>query len=85
MYAYPNGRKLSRFGIVTGKKIGKAVVRNKTKRRIKESIGSFFDELQQGVDVLFVARPSITSADFAKVCSTVEFLFGRAGLLRPLG
>jgi ribonuclease P protein component len=82
MYAYPNGRKLNRFGIVTGKKIGKAVVRNKTKRRIKESIGSFLNEMQQGVDVLFVARPSITTADFAKICSTVENLVGRAGLYR---
>ena len=83
MYVHPNGGKLSRFGIVTGKKIGKAVVRNRTKRRIKESIGSFLDELHQGIDVLFVARPSIATADFAKICSTVENLAGRAGLYRP--
>lgn len=85
MYVNPNGRSLSRFGIVTGKKIGKAVVRNKTKRRIRESIGSVLDEMKQGVDVLFVARPSIATADFGQICSTVERLIGRAGLYRSSG
>ena len=85
MYVHPNGRSLSRFGIVTGKKIGKAVVRNKTKRRIRESIASVLDEMKQDFDVVFVARPSIATADFGKISSTVDRLIGRAGLYRSSG
>ena len=85
MYTHPNGGQLTRFGIVTGKRIGNAVVRNRTKRRIRESIRSFLSELQEGLDVLLVARPSIAAADFARICSTVEDLARRASLYRPSG
>lgn len=85
MYIHPNDGQVAKFGIVTGKRIGNAVVRNRVKRRIRESVRSLLSELQGGVDVLFVARPSIVAADFARIYSTVTKLARKANLYQPSG
>ena len=45
-----------RFGITTGKKIGKAVQRSRARRVIRASYYELFPDLKKGYDFVFVAR-----------------------------
>ncbi len=55
-----------RFGICVSKKIGNAVVRNKTKRRIKDIIDK--SQLQfSNKDYIIVVKKSITDAKYLQI------------------
>jgi ribonuclease P protein component len=50
----------ARLGVSVGRKVGGAVERNRTKRRIREAFWSLTDVLPAGHDFVVVARPSVT-------------------------
>lgn len=55
-----------RIGITTGKKIGKAVLRNRSRRIIREAYRELSDSIKPGYDLVFVARgktPFVKSGD----------------------
>lgn len=58
----------NRFGIVTSKKIGNAVIRNRAKRQIRAVIRKNLNDLPQSYDMVVVARFSIK----AKVFDLIE-------------
>ena len=60
-----------RFGFVCGKKIGKAVVRNKVKRRLKEIIRNQLPNLTPKLNYVFVAQEGIAELTFAKLQENV--------------
>lgn len=49
-----NGLPSSRFGIITTKKLGNAVVRNRTKRMIKSIIRQHLAKIHQGKDIVII-------------------------------
>ena len=49
----------ARLGLSVGRKIGKAVTRNKVKRAVRESFWELADGLQPGHDYVIVARPGV--------------------------
>ena len=57
----------SRLGVVTSKKIGGAVVRSRARRLLRECFRLHQRELAQPVDLVLVARPSITGKKLADV------------------
>lgn len=56
VYARKNGRKENRLGLTVGTKLGKAVRRNKVRRRLREAYRIHEDQLTTGWDIIIVAR-----------------------------
>ena len=75
----PNGLDISRYGITVSRHVGKAVVRNKIKRRFREILRQ--TQLQPGFDMVIIARASAAGADYSEMKKTTEDLLFRAGLL----
>ena len=79
MWALPNGLALSRYGCSVSKRVGKAVIRNKVKRLLRETLR--VTPLRAGWDVVFMARPAAATADYAGLSRSVADLLARAHLL----
>ncbi|MFA5536156.1 MAG: ribonuclease P protein component [Bacillota bacterium] len=82
LYLKKNNLNYTRFGFVVSKKIGKAVERNKIKRRMKEVCRLSFDSFAAGYDLIFVARRKIKGISYQLVEQEIEKLSTRAGILK---
>jgi ribonuclease P protein component len=69
----------SRVGLVTSKKVGGAVQRNRVRRRLREIIRPM--AIRPGVDLVIIARSSTGLASFDTLETSVRGLFKRAGLV----
>ncbi len=79
MRALPNGLALSRFGFAVGRRLGKAVVRNLVRRRLREALRLL--PVKPGWDVVFIARSEAVEADFWRLRAAAAGLLQRARLL----
>jgi len=61
------GSQQSRLGVVTPRFLGGAVVRSRCRRLLREVFRRHQDKLNKKVDVVLVARPSLTKQDYASV------------------
>ncbi len=69
-YVMKTKRDCARAGITTSKKIGNAVLRNRSRRIIREAYLSVLPEINTGCDIVFVARgktPFVKSSDILRV------------------
>ena len=71
----------TRLGVVTSKKIGGAVVRNRARRLMREAFRVHQQELTPPVDLVLVARQSIAGRGLAEVEKDFLAAMDRAGLL----
>jgi ribonuclease P protein component len=77
----PNNLPYSRFGFSVSRRIGKAVLRNQIKRRLREAVRLRMDQIQTGWDLVFIARNPIRNADFHEIDAACARLLRRASLL----
>jgi len=73
-----NGLALSRMGISVSRRVGSAVIRNRVKRLLRESLRQV--QVEAGWDLVFIARPSVAGAAYAQVGKSVASLLSRAGI-----
>jgi ribonuclease P protein component len=81
----PNNLDYSRCGFAVSKRIGKATLRNRVKRRLREAVRVRLAEIPGGWDLVFIARAPIKEAQFTAVERAVEQLLRRALLLSAPG
>jgi len=77
----PNGLDQVRVGVTAGRAVGKAVVRNKVKRRLREIARVRLPRLRPGYDLWWIARRRAATASFADLEAAVDDLLRRAHLL----
>jgi ribonuclease P protein component len=68
----------SRYGMVASRKVGKAVVRNTLKRRMREVMRNL--EVKPGWDIVFVLRKRRVMASYHQLTSSVIRLLAKADL-----
>jgi ribonuclease P protein component len=81
LYTAPNELGHPRVAISVSRRIGKAVVRNRVRRRIREAIRLRLAELKVGQDLLFIAREPSATAEWQALREAIDQLLRRAGLL----
>lgn len=67
LYCLKNGTNANRLGITVGGKLGKAVVRNRVRRRLKEIYRTNEDSFTKGWDLVAVARIRACGAGFDEI------------------
>ena len=83
LYARRNRTATNRVGITVSKKLGKAHVRNRTRRRLREVYRLNEEKFLPGWDIVIVARSKAVDAEFAKLTKSFLTLAKKAGLLAP--
>jgi len=81
LYARKNHSDCNRVGITVGKKLGKAHIRNRIRRRIREVYRLNEDRFQPGWDIVVVARSRALDAPFDKLTESYLSLARKAGIL----
>ena len=82
LYARPNRTGNNRVGVTVSKKLGKAVVRNRVRRRLREVYRLNEDKFLSGWDIVVVARSRCISADFNRLTGAYLSLAEKAGILK---
>lgn len=83
LYARKNRTQANRVGITVSKKLGHAVVRNRTRRRLREVYRLNESRFVPGWDVVVVARSRAVDASFDQLTGSYLSLAARAGILVP--
>ena len=72
-----------RFAFVTSRKLGKAVRRNKVRRRLRHAAWDLVSSGAKPHDVVVIARPCAAAASYATLYAELEMVLTRAGVLKP--
>ena len=70
------------FGITTTRKIGKAVVRNRSRRLVKEAIRKRLKWLKKGFLAVFVVKRNFVGRSYEEIEQDLENVMRRAGLFQ---
>ncbi len=74
----------NRYTVVAGKKVGKAVQRNRARRVVREALRLRHAELRTGHDIVVIIRGTYDQLpDLATAQPIVDRIIRRAGLLAP--
>jgi len=81
LYARKNREGCNRVGITVSKKLGKAHIRNRIRRRLREIYRLNEEKFLPGWDIVLVGRGKALDADFAAMTNSFLALAKKAGLL----
>ena len=84
LYARKNRTGTNRVGITVGKKLGKAHIRNRVRRRLREVYRLHEEQFQSGWDIVVVARSKAVDAEFSRLTKSYLTLAQKAGILRDV-
>jgi ribonuclease P protein component len=82
LYCRPNKLGMNRVGITVSAKLGKAVVRNRLRRRLREVYRLNEDRLSPGYDIILVARGRVKTAVFRDLETDFHALCLKLGIVR---
>ena len=76
MKAMPNSLNFSRYGFSVSKKVGKAVIRNRIKRLLREILRQ--TSLKPGYDIIFIARATAATTNYSSLGKSIDRLLYQA-------
>lgn len=82
LYVLPLRTPDLRAGFSVSKKVGKAVARNRVKRRLREAVRRRLPELRPGQDLVLIARPPAATASYAELVEAVDAVLERTGAVK---
>ena len=82
LYARRNRLGINRIGVTVSKKLGKAVVRNRVRRRLREVYRLHESRFLPGWDIVVVARGRAVDATFPELTKAYLGLAKKSGILR---
>ena len=82
LYARRNRTDTNRVGVTVGKKLGKAHIRNRIRRRVREVYRLNEDKFQSGWDIVVVVRSKAIDADFQNLTASYLSHAKKAGILK---
>ena len=86
LYCMPNRKSVNRLGFKVGKKLAKAVKRNRLRRLMRECYRLSEENLKSGYDIVLAAREGSLAIDSFEDASRIfGKLFDRAGLIEEKG
>lgn len=71
----------NRYGFIVSKRVGKAVVRNRARRLLREAARQLDPAFAPGYDIVLIARPALQEEPLTSVVSAALELAIRAGLV----
>ena len=80
VYARPNHARRNRLGLTVGTKVGKAVKRNKVRRRIREAYRIHEDQMTPGWDLVVVARVKAAFVPYSQLERDLLRLLDKLGV-----
>lgn len=82
VYYRQNPYPYCRLGITVSAKIGKAVVRNRIRRLVRESYRLMEDRVRKSMDIVVVARNKAAFSDYAAINAALEKAFVKSGIIK---
>lgn len=82
LYKKKNNLKETRFGITITKKVGKAVVRNKIRRRIKEIYRTNLYRIKSGYDLVFIPKQNVVDITYKELESAIIHILKISNMLK---
>lgn len=73
-----------RCGFVVSRRVGKAVIRNRVRRRLRAIMHPIVPELEHGWVLAFSARPAAATASYQELVGAVTDLLRRARVARQM-
>ncbi len=74
----------TRVGFSVSKRVGKAVVRNRVKRCMREAVRRQVPILRNGQDLVFIARPGSSGATYQQIEHSIAHVLDKTGAVRQL-
>ena len=78
---YAPSKYTKHVGFIVSKKIGNAVVRNRTRRRLREAFRSIIDNVKDYTNYIIIARSGIEELDFFEIKQALTGVLKKANLL----
>lgn len=69
-----------KVGFVVSKKIGKSVIRNKVKRRMREIFWEIVPNINKNYNYILIAKPGIENLDYISIKNEILMVINKAGL-----
>ena len=83
VYCQKNRQGRTRLGVTVSTKLGKAVVRNRVRRQLREMYRLHLPEMKKGYDVILVGRVKAVHTPYAKMDRQYTQALEALGLLEP--
>ncbi|MDE7078652.1 MAG: ribonuclease P protein component [Clostridia bacterium] len=74
-----------KVGFIVSKKVGKAVVRNKVRRRLREIFRALIPYLEDNCNYIIIARTECANSTFSQLADSMASILSKAGkLTKPI-